>query len=224
MNTIPKIKALLPMKEHSERVPNKNVRLMAGKPACHWVLETLSHSQYIDEIVINTDSDYIAKICSDAFDVTILKRPDHLLGDMVGIQPLIAYDLSQTDGEFYLQTHSTNPLLTTKTLDNSIETFFNQTECDALFSVNEIKQRYYWPDGSGVNHDPTVLLRTQDLSPILFEKSCIYIFSKETNNLVQNRLGSHALMYKMDMLESVDVDEIEDFLWAEFLLNKRIEE
>ncbi len=222
MVNIPKIKALIPMKGHSERVPNKNIRPLAGRPACHWVLESLSGSKYIDEIVINTDSDNIASICSEAFNVTILERPDFLLGDMVGIQPLISYDISHTDGEFYLQTHSTNPLLTTKTIDNAIETFFSQSEHDALFSVNEIKQRYYWPDGSGVNHDPDVLLRTQDLDPIYFENSCIYIFSRETNNKVQNRLGSNPIMFEMEPPESVDIDEIEDFYWAEYLLNKKI--
>ncbi len=209
------------MKGHSERVPNKNIRLLSGRPMCHWVLDALSESKYINEIIINTDSDEIAKICNEAFDVTILKRPEHLIGDMVGIQPLISYDISQTDSEFYLQTHSTNPLLTSQTIDNAIEDFFSQSKHDSLFSVNRIQQRYYWPDGSGINHDPDVLLRTQDLEPIYFENSCMYIFSRETNARVQNRLGEKPLMFTMDPLESVDIDEIEDFYWAEYLLNKR---
>jgi len=221
MKNIPKIKALMPMKGHSERVPDKNIRLLAGKPACHWMLESLSNSKYIDEIIINTDSEKIANICNEKFSVTILKRPDYLIGDMVGIQPLISYDIENTDGEFYLQTHSTNPLLTTKTIDNAIEKFFSQSEHDALFSVNEIRQRYYWPNGSGVNHNPDILQRTQDLDPIYFENSCIYIFSKQTNNKVKNRLGSNPMMFNMDPLESVDIDDIEDFYWAEYLLNKK---
>jgi CMP-N-acetylneuraminic acid synthetase len=221
MKKIPKIKALVPMKQHSERVPNKNIRLLSGRPVCHWVLDALSNSKYIDEIIINTDSDEIASICSETFDVNILKRPDFLVGDMIGIQPLISHDLSNTDGEFYLQTHSTNPLLTTETIDKAIEAFFNQSEHDALFSVNEIKHRYYWPNGTGVNHDPKNLLRTQDLNPIYFENSCLYIFSKETNNKVRNRLGSNPMMFEMKLLESVDIDEIEDFYWAEHLLNRK---
>ena len=221
MKNIPKIKALMPMKGHSERVPDKNIRLLAGKPACHWMLESLSNSKYIDEIIINTDSEKIANICNEKFSVTILKRPDYLIGDMVGIQPLISYDIENTDGEFYLQTHSTNPLLTTKTIDNAIEKFFSQSEHDALFSVNEIRQRYYWPNGSGVNHNPDILQRTQDLDPIYFENSCIYIFSKQTNDKVKNRLGSNPMMFNMDPLESVDIDDIEDFYWAEYLLNKK---
>lgn len=219
---IPKIKALVPMKGHSERVPNKNIRPLAGKPCFHWVMEALSNSQYIDEIVINTDSKEIADSAKANFDVTILERPDFLLGDMVSIQPLIEYDLSQTNGEFYLQTHSTNPLLTTETVDKAIETFFSQSEHDALFSVTEIKQRFYWQDGRGINHDPRHLIRTQDLPPIYHENSCFYVFSRATNEKVKNRLGLNPLMFPIDRLEAADIDDMEDFYWAEFLMERRL--
>jgi len=223
--SIPAIKALVPMKGHSERVPHKNIRPLVGKPCFHWVMEALSRSKYITEIIVNTDDETIAESAESNFEkITILKRPDFLLGDMVTIQPLIAYDLSQTTGEFFLQTHSTNPLITTETIDSAIETFFSQHEHDALFSVTETKQRFYWPDGSGVNHDPAVLTRTQDLPPIYHENSCFYIFSRETNEKTQTRLGANPLMFPMDRLEAADIDDMEDFYWAEFLLERKLRE
>jgi len=218
-----KIKALVPMKAHSERVPNKNIRPLAGRPCFHWVMEALSNSSYVDEIIVNTDSPRIAKSAKDNFDkVKILERPDFLLGDVISIQPLIEYDLANSDGEYYLQTHSTNPLLTTQTIDKAIETYFSQTEHDALFSVTEIKQRFYWPDASGVNHDPKFLIRTQDLEPIYHENSCFYIFSRTTNQKIKNRLGSNPLMFPIDRLEAADIDDMEDFYWAEFLMLRRL--
>lgn len=220
---IPKVKALVPMKGHSERVPDKNIRLLAGKPVFHWIMESLSGSKYIDEIIINTDSKEIARSARENFRVTILERPDFLLGDMVSIQPLIEYDLSRTNGEFYLQTHSTNPLLTTETIDKAIEAFFLQEVHDALFSVTEVKTRFYWPDGRGINHDPKHLIRTQDLEPVFEENSCFYIFSKETNERIKNRLGSNPLMFPIDRLEAADIDDIEDLYWAEFLLQRRMD-
>jgi N-acylneuraminate cytidylyltransferase len=219
---IPHIIALVPMKGHSERVPNKNIRPLAGKPAFHWILDSLSKSKYISEIVINTDSEEIAKNARDNFKVTILKRPEYLLGDMVSIQPLIEYDLSQTDGEFYLQTHSTNPLVTTETINRAIEAFFSQKNHDALFTVTEVKTRFYWPNGKGINHDPKHLIRTQDLEPIFEENSCLYIFSKETNKKTKNRLGSNPMMFPINRLEAVDIDTIEDFYYAEYLLLQKM--
>ena len=221
--SIPGIKALVPMKGYSERVPQKNIRPLVGKPCFHWVMEALSKSKYITEIIVNTDSAEIAENAKSNFEkITILERPEFLLGDMVTIQPLIAYDLSQTTGEYFLQTHSTNPLLTAETVDKGIETFFAQKEHDALFTVTETKQRFYWKDGRGVNHDPRVLIRTQDLDPIFHENSCFYIFSRETNAKTQSRLGSNALMFPMDRLEAADIDDMEDFYWAEFLLKRRL--
>jgi CMP-N-acetylneuraminic acid synthetase len=220
MSIIPKVTALVPMKGHSERVPNKNIRLLAGKPAFHWVVDSLSKSKYIGEIVINTDSPEIAKSATDHFDVKILERPDFLLGDMVSIQPLIEYDLSQTEGKYYLQTHSTNPMIRPETFDRAIEAFFAQTVHDALFSVTPIQTRFYWKDGKGINHDPKHLIRTQDLEPIFEENSCFYIFSKETNQIIKNRLGSNPMMFPINKLEAADIDNWEDFHWAEFLLLK----
>lgn len=220
---IPKIKALVPMKGESLRVPNKNIRTLVGKPTFHWIMESLSKSKYIDEIIINTDSPEIAKSATDHFKVTILERPDFLLGNTVSIQPLIAYDLAQTNGEYYLQTHSTNPLLTTQTIDSAIEAFFMQTIHDALFSVTTVRTRFYWPDGRGINHDPKHLIQTQDLEPIYEENSCLYIFSKATNMQVKKRLGLRPMMFPIDKLEAADIDNIEDFYWAEFLLKRKLQ-
>ncbi|QTE40242.1 acylneuraminate cytidylyltransferase family protein [Mucilaginibacter gossypii] len=220
---IPKITALVPMKGHSDRVPRKNIRQLVGKPAFHWIMETLSKSAYINEILVNTDSEEIAESARANFDkVRVLERPDFLLGDMVSIQPLIAYDIEQTDAEYFLQTHSTNPLLTVESVDGAIEAFFAQKEHDALFSVTEVKQRFYWPDGRGINHDPKHLIRTQDLEPIYHENSCFYIFSKETNHKIKNRLGSNPMMFPIERLEAADIDDLEDFYWTEFLLQRRI--
>ena len=74
-------------------------------------MDSLSHSRYIREIIVNTDSAAIADDARRSFGATIHMRPDYLLGDMIVAQPLIEYDLAHSEGEYYLQTHSTNPVL-----------------------------------------------------------------------------------------------------------------
>ena len=218
-----KVTATVPMKGNNERVPNKNIRLLNGRPVCYWIIESLSKSKYIDEIIINTDSEKIKEIVSDFKLVKILDRPDFLLGDAVSMQPLLAYDIEHAKNDFIFQTHSTNPLLSTETIDKAIETYFkNLDKHDALFSVTPIQQRFYFKNGKAVNHDPQHLIQTQLLEPLFHENSCMYIFSRDTNRKVQNRLGNNPIFFEMDHLESADIDEWHDFLWAEFLLNKRI--
>jgi N-acylneuraminate cytidylyltransferase len=217
-----KVTALVPMKGHSERVPNKNIRELNGKPVCHWSLESISQSKYIDEVIINTDSPKIKEIVASFDFVKVIDRPDYLLGDKVSIQPLIAHDIEYAKHEIILQTHSTNPLLKTETIDSAIKTYFeNNEEHDALFSVTPVQQRFYFKNRKAVNHDPQNLIQTQLLEPLFHENSCIYIFSKDVNRKVKNRLGNNPFFFEMDNLEAADIDEWHDFLWVEFLMNKK---
>ena len=220
---VPPIVALVPMKEHSERVPKKNIRPFCGKPLFHWILDTLSRSKYIQRIAINTDSLEIAEDAMKHFEVTIIERPEHLLGDMFVANDLIAFDLTQlTEEGFFIQTHSTNPLLRTETIDRAIEAYFNQTTHDALFTVTPLHTRLYWPDGTPANHDPFNLIRTQDLEPIYEENSCLYLFSRQAFQKRDNRLGVSPMMFPIDHLEAVDIDDETGFLLAEALMRVRM--
>ena len=119
-----KLTATVPMKGNSERVPNKNIRILNGKPVCHWIIESLSKSKYIDEILVNTDSEKIKEIVAGFPLVKLLDRPDFLLGDAVSMQPLLEYDIEHAKNDYIFQTHSTNPLLSTETIDKAIHTYF----------------------------------------------------------------------------------------------------
>ena len=104
--------ALLPMKGHSERVPGKNMRLLNGRPLYHWIAASLQKSRYIAGIVIDTDSQEIARDAARHFpEAIVLDRPQSIRGDMVSMNTIINHDISQVKGEHFLQTHSTNPLL-----------------------------------------------------------------------------------------------------------------
>ena len=220
---VPSITALVPMKGHSERVPGKNLRAMCNKPLFYWILNALSKSKFIDRIVVNTDSLEITRETTALFDVTIIDRPVHLQGDYFVANDLIAYDLAQfPDADYFLQTHSTNPLLKTETIDRAIEAFFRQNKHDSLFSVTELHTRLYWSVGTPVNHDPSKLTRTQDLEPIYEENSCLYIFSRESFNTKKNRIGESPMMFPIDRFEAVDIDEEYDFILAESILSARL--
>lgn len=218
----PKVKALIFMKYHSVRVPRKNVRDFCGRPLFHWIIDTLQKSEHINEVIINTDSQEIADNAKENFDVTIHMRPEHLLDIHSNeANQIIAHDLSLTDGEYFLQTHSTNPNLSVDTINLAVEAFFMSTKHDSLISVTPIKKRFYWPDGRPVNHDPYSLIKTQDQTPLYEENSCIYLFSKEGFLKQQNRIGRNPLFFPMDALESGDIDEESDFLLAESVMQYR---
>lgn len=219
MNHVNKVIALLPMKGNSERVPNKNLKIFNGIPLFHWVLIELLKSKYIDEIVINTDSDLIKKNIYDNFDskIKVIDRPKEIIGDFVSMNEIIACDISQTDGYIYLQTHSTNPLLTVNSIDNALEKMnSNSNQFDSIFSVTKLQTRLYDSQGVPLNHNPNNLVRTQDLAPIFEENSNFFIFSKESFERAGNkRIGIKPLMFEIDKLEAMDIDEPQDFTIAE---------
>ena len=216
--------ALVPMKAHSERVPDKNIREFAGEPLYFRALTALSQSKYVKRIVVNTDSDVIAEQAPMHFPkVRIIKRPVELQGDFVSMNKIIAHDISQIDGDYFLQTHSSNPLITTETIDKAIETYFdNLSEYDSLFSVTRFQSRFYDEQGKAVNHDPGQLIRTQDLPPLFEENSNLYIFSKESfENAGNKRIGAEPMLFEMDKLEALDIDEPGDFELAELIYKSR---
>ena len=218
-----KITALLPMKAHSERVQDKNIKNFCGKPLYHAVLSTLLQSEYIDKVIINTDSEIIKVDALQNFErVRIIDRSKEIQGDFVSMNDIIAYDLKQTEGVHFLQTHSTNPLLRPQTINLAIETYFkNLNQFDSLFSVTRLQTRLYWKDGSPVNHNPNKLLRTQDLPPVYEENSNCYIFSKKSfADADRSRIGLKPQMFEINKLEAVDIDGPEDWEIAEILYKR----
>lgn len=216
-----KIKALLPMKGNSERVPNKNMKDFDGAPLYHAIFKSLLASKYIECVVINTDSEIIAKDAKENFGdkIIIIDRPVEIQGDFVSMNDIIKYDIGKLDGEYFLQTHSTNPLLRAETIDSAIEKYFDGLEkYDSVFAVTKVQTRFYDKNAKPINHNPEELLRTQDLEPLYEENSNFYIFSKESfKNSGEKRIGLKPQISEVNKLEAVDIDEPEDFKLAELL-------
>ena len=215
--------ALLPMKENSERVPKKNFRELSGKPLFFHIADSLNQAKCFDKLIINTDSDKIAKMAMDRYSdwVQINERPKDLCGDFVSMNRIIEYDIKNLGDEFhFFQTHSTNPLLKTISIKKAISIYqSNIKEYDSLFSVTPIRTRFYDRDIKPINHNPKDLIRTQDLEPYYEENSNFYIFSKSSFEYSSNkRIGINANFYEMDKVESIDIDDESDFLIAQSLL------
>lgn len=215
-----KLIALVPMRHHSQRVPGKNYRTLAGKPLYQHIVETLLHVPEISEIVVDTDSQPVMDGLRENFpQVKIIDRPEHLRADDVPMNDILIYDTEQFPADFYLQTHSTNPLLKHKTVSHAIEGFFSEYPTrDSLFSVTRLQTRLYDRNGSAINHDPSILIQTQDLPPVYEENSCLYIFTRPNLLRKHHRIGDTPLMFEIDPNEAWDIDEELDFAICDFLM------
>jgi len=223
MNQALKIVALVPMRHHSVRVPGKNYRMIGGKPLFHHILNTLKNCPEISSILVDTDSNEISDGIQSHFpDIVVVKRPAFITADTVPMNEILMYDTDQCEADFFLQTHSTNPLLKSQTISAAINTLIeNYPSYDSLFSVTKIKTRFWDSLSRPINHNPAILLRTQDLPPMFEENSCIYLFKREILQNRRNRIGERPYLFEIDRSEAFDIDEELDFLMADLMLKHR---
>jgi CMP-N-acetylneuraminic acid synthetase len=221
----PKFVAIVPMRHNSERVRGKNYRPFAGIPLYHRIVTSLLNCEAISEIVIDTDSPDIRQDVRKNFpSIKLIDRPEPLCGGTVPMNDVLLYDVQHVQADFYLQTHSTNPLLQVDTISRAIRLFLDARPAyDSLFSVTRLQVRLWDSLTRAVNHNPSILLRTQDLPPVYEENSCLYIFTRKTLESMNNRIGQRPLMFEIDRREAWDIDEELDFSIAEFLFADNFE-
>lgn len=223
--------ALIPIKFNSNRVKGKNYRSMNGKPLYWYVLNTLMKTKSIDRIVVNIDNEWLKDQIKNHFSlIEFYDRPDHLKGDSVSTNSLLI-DMIETlklmnDDNIFLQTHVTNPLVSSDTFEKSIELYKNNLKLghDCLFSAKRLQTRLYkYTNNSerileAVNHNPEELIPTQDLDPIYEENSCIYIFNYEILKKYNHRIGVCPYVFEMSDWESQDIDYEDDFKITELMM------
>ncbi len=219
----PTIVALMPLKAHSERVPGKNFRLLGDRPLFRWMLDSLLSVARIASVVINTDAreQLLANGLVEGERTVIRDRRSELCGDLVSMNLILADDLAAVPADVYLMTHVTNPLLSAATLERAITSFLEASAAgtaDSLFSVTRYQSRFYDSEHRPVNHDPQNLIRTQDLPPLYEENSNLYLFTPDSFAATGARIGRRPMLFETPALESVDIDDRQDWRLATALV------
>ena len=204
------------MKANSQRVKGKNFRLLHGRPLFRWILDSLLEVEAIDQVVINTDARSILAEngLTDGPRVLIRDRKPDLCGDHVSMNLILADDVAAIAASAYVMTHTTNPMLSGRTIRSALTAYCSKRDAgaaDSLFTVNKMQTRFYREDCSAVNHDPQNLIPTQDLEPWYEENSNLYIFSRESFGRTAARIGTKPMMFETPRIEAVDIDTPQDW-------------
>ncbi len=217
------ITALVPMRHHSQRVPGKNYRLLAGRPLYQHILSTLLQVKELTQIVVDTDSEEVITGLTENFPtVKVIRRPEYLRADNISMNEILLNDVQQFPSDFYLQTHSTNPLVRAETVARAIQTLTSlYPSYDSLFGVTRLQSRLWDGLGRAINHNPAILLQTQDLLPVYEENSCVYLFTEDNLQKRRNRLGERPYLFEIERDEAWDIDEEIDFRLVELLIQAR---
>jgi len=228
-----KVLGIIPARGGSKGIPQKNSKLLSGKPLIGYTIEAAIQSKYLDTVLLSSDDSKLIEIAkSYGLDVPFV-RPAHLATDTSPTLDTVLHALNylQLQGEYYdavCLLQPTNPLRTSAFIDQAIETF-TSSGADALISVLEVPHEYnpHWTfteNEKGLlrisTGDTSVISRRQDLPKAYYRDGSIYI-TKTSVLLEQKSLYGKSVSYlKADPERHVNIDTLDDWERAEQLLAK----
>lgn len=220
-----KILALIPARGGSKGIKNKNIINLCGKPLISYSIESCKKCDYIDRIVVSTDSDAIAEVALRYGADVPFKRPNNLAADTSKTIDAVlhAIDFFNSQGERYdvlLLIQPTQPLRTSGDITSALEKYFRD-EVD-LVSVCEVEDNPVLIRTIEDNKLKKMLsvnstCRRQDFPVYYKVNGCIYINSID-NLSVETSFNDNPGYFIMERSHSIDIDEPMDLLVAEAIV------
>lgn len=211
-----KTAAIVPIKLNNSRLPGKNIKPFTnGEPLCRYLLNTLLKVQGLDDIYVYCSNPGITSYIPKG--IHFLQRPADLDSGTITANDILQKFTDTICADIYIMAHITSPFLKAGTIQRGLDAV-KSGEYDSAFSVRKI-QDFLWRDGAPVNYDMNNIPRTQDLPAILEELTGFYVFNREVFTRLGRRIGTKPLMIEAGEIESIDIDEPEDFVIADAVFN-----
>lgn len=208
--------AIVPMKLNNRRLPQKNTKSFKnGKPLCYYILSTLLKVEEIDEVYVYCSNPDICDFIPEG--VKYLKRSESLDQDTTKINEVLKCFAADVPADVYVMTHTTAPFVKAESIKRGLDAVVSG-EYDSSFAAKKL-QDFLWKDGVPFNYALDNIPRTQDLSPLYEETSGFYIYEKTVMSELGRRIGNKPYIVEVGEIESVDIDEAEDFMIADAIYN-----
>ncbi len=215
-----RVVGFVPCKMDSQRVPGKNVRPLGGSPLVNHILRALARVREIDETFVYSSTDKIEAHIEDGVPHTWLQRPEWLDTQAAKVQDFVGEFVRAVEADVYVLAHITSPFLSPATISECVRAVVEGGHDSAFAALEE--RRFAWYGGRPLNYDlEKPVPRTQDLAPVLFEQSGLYVFRRDVFTSGARRVGDDAFVCVVDRFEGHDIDEEEDFALAEMIWSMR---
>lgn len=211
-----RIVAIVPMKLNNRRLPQKNTKTFTnGKPLCHYILSTLLKVDEIDDVYVYCSNPDIKEFIPKG--VHFLQRSESLDQDTTKMNEVLQSFSKDVPADIYVMTHTTAPFITVESIKKGLLAVLSK-EYDSAFAAKKL-QDFLWKDGVPFNYELNNIPRTQDL-PVLYEEtSGFYIYESEVMTKLNRRIGEKPFIVEIGEIESIDIDEKEDFMIADAVFN-----
>ena len=206
--------AFVPIRLNSQRVEGKNLRLLGGRPLMTYLLDSLIQAENIDEVYVYCSNLSIVEYLPEG--VKFLQRDERLDSNTTLGQEIYDAFTQQVEADIYILAHTTSPFIKTSTIEDAVKKV-QSGEYDSAFSAEKI-QTFTWWQGEPLNYTFERVPRTQDLEPVYVETSAFFIFRKELWREHHRRIGFKPYTTVTDRIESMDIDNPDDFLLAEAIV------
>tara|TARA_B000000475_G_C15999501_1_gene448367 strand:+ start:1374 stop:2072 length:699 start_codon:yes stop_codon:yes gene_type:complete len=187
--------AIIPARGGSKGIPKKNIKLFLDKPLVQHSIDYAKESNFINQIVLTTDSEKIMQI-GNKNDITVIKRPDNISDDKATTESAIEHVISTMNfskNTIYILLQPTSPLRPENSLDEIINKF-NNNQYDSMLTISPIHPLTWKISNKKpecmydyLNRPRRQDFKNEDL--IYDENGSVYIFKHNTFMKELNRLG-----------------------------------
>jgi len=217
---VSKVVALIPLRGGSKSIPKKNIKLIAGKPLCAWVLESAVACEAINHVYVSTDSDEIAQVVDGLnIGIKLVERPPEIATDNASTEEVMLHFAEKIDFDILATIQATSPLLTPEHLDGAIQQFYDK-KLQSMLSVVRTKRFFWNEDATAINYNPLFRPRRQDFQGTLMENGAFYLTGRSVLGEYKCRIGGRIGMFEMPAETTLEIDEPSDWCAVEHLLLK----
>ena len=223
--------AILPARKGSKGIHNKNTKILNGKPLIAWTLESLIQSKKVSEILVTTNDDKVVDICNHYKINVPFKRPNYLCTDKALAINVYKHAINFINKKRsnkikeFIVTLPTSPLRTSKHIDDAIR-LYKKAKADSLISCKKldfpsdwifnIKKNYYI-----IKNKRSKNSNRQDLEFQFIPNGAIYILKFDILKKLKSYYTEKTVAFIMERNESVDIDDIDDFNYASYLMKNK---
>jgi len=228
-----KILALIPARGGSKGIPGKNLISLAGKPLIQYTIDAAKKSKLITRLILSSDDERIIQYCREQGVEVPFKRPSELAEDASPMIDVILHAvkfLEKEEGykpDIIVLLQPTSPLRTARHIDEALAKLVN-SDADSIVSVQEVPHQFNPYSVMKLEGEYLKPFLTYDerknirqLKPKFYARNgaAIYAFRYECLIKKNSIYGDKILPYFMRMIDSFDIDNLDDLKLIEMVIN-----
>ena len=223
---------IVPARAGSKGLPRKNIAPLCGKPLIAWSIEAGLRSQYIDLVIVSTDSNKIASIAAEYGASVPFIRPAELATDKTPTIDVVIHALEYLHNErkqrfdYTVLLEPTSPLRDEADIDRAIKQLVDNVGASSLVGISRTEAQN--PEFlvclsennflRGFDQSEIKPVRRQEIKDVYFLEGSIYV--SDTKTLIARRTFCHqeTLGCIFPKWKSLEVDDIDDLIMVEALM------